>query len=271
MLEKWEIIYNFHKTEDGGLEIKTYIYKSITKDSLSSLISREADGKTYYTVPLKYDQSVEIYEDPDNAGQYKTDNGDYSVSSWNNWVNINVSSNGEITLKTLTPDEVSSPYRKELLYAHDDVFSYTYDDESDCWIRYRQVEFISPEQFAATFDTSPEKANGETDINNILFYAMSTDQTRMIALHTDTSKGARHVLKRSDSSANWNSISQGTFSPTSIRSILEGNYKSGWYFDGSQINAGVPSSDRNFYVDFIAKNFSLYTYDQVKNQLSSFS
>ncbi len=134
----------FHKTEDGGLEIKTYIYESITKDSLSSLTSRTEGDKTYYTVPLKYDQSIEIYEDPDNAGQYKTDNGDYSVSSWNNWVNINVSSNGEITLKTLTLEEVSSLSKKELLYAHDDVFSYTYDAVNDCWVRRAQFMIFQP-------------------------------------------------------------------------------------------------------------------------------
>ncbi len=85
---------------------------------------------------MKYDQSVEIYEDPDNAGKYKTDDTHYSVNVYGD--NISVSGNGEITIKTLTPEEVSSPSKKELLYAHDDVFSYNYDDVNDCWVRRAQ-------------------------------------------------------------------------------------------------------------------------------------
>ncbi len=221
MLEKWEIIYNFHKTEDGGLEIKTYIYKSITKDSLSSLISREADGKTYYTVPLKYDQSVEIYEDPDNAGQYKTDNGDYSVSSWNNWVNINVSSNGEITLKTLTPDEVSSPYRKELLYAHDDVFSYTYDDESDCWVRRYDLLCLVIGIDPTTLTTKESRLIIDTKSGERNLYTLYMEGAKCWIMNVRYIDGQENMITPGSGSANY----------IGTNGIMEGNTSTGFYID----------------------------------------
>ncbi len=144
----------FNETEDGELEIKTYISESITKDSLSSLTSRTEGDNTYYTVPLKYDISVEIYEDPDNIGRYKTDTEGYDVYVYGD--NIMVSSNEEITLKTLSAEDVASPSSKELIYAHDDVFSYTYDAENDSWVRRAQYQTIAPGAFSVDEITSDQ-------------------------------------------------------------------------------------------------------------------
>ena len=129
------------KTESGELEIKTDVYRTVAKNSLSSLESRTEGDKTYYTVPLKYGQSVEIYEDPDNAGQYKTADNHYSLSVSGD--NISVYSSNYL-LKTLTPEEVASPSNQELIYAYDNTFSYSYDTENDSWVRDAQFMIFQP-------------------------------------------------------------------------------------------------------------------------------
>ena len=139
-------------------------------------------------------------------------------------------------------------------------------------MRYRQNLFISPEKFVNAFDASPEKAAGETDMNNVLFYAMTTDQTRMIALHEDSAKGGGYNLKRTDTSANWSTIAKMSYHYPSVRRSIEGNHITGWYVSESGYSINVhPTSDPEFYNDFNAGRFSLYTYEQVKDQLPSFS
>ena len=147
--KRWDQVYDetnpgemmhmmFNQTEDGGLEIRLMgLRKEISITDIDSLPSRTEAGKTYYTVSFGYDQSVEIYEDPANPGQYKTDSaGGWMIDVYGDKININCHMGSDSPIKSLTAEEVSAlPLdKKELIYATDGTFSYTYDSENQSWV-----------------------------------------------------------------------------------------------------------------------------------------
>ena len=125
----------FSETLTGELEIKASISETISKDSLSSLHQEEKNGTICYTVPLGYGKSVEIYENPDNAGKYTATDA-YRVELSED--NIVISTSNPIIIKTLSADEITNPSRKELIHAKDDLFTYTINENGN-YIRTHQT------------------------------------------------------------------------------------------------------------------------------------
>jgi len=141
----------FNKTEDGNLEIKCILSASLTiqEDGTLMLLNGnkllEPDKDNTYTVPLVYDQTMKIRKNTD-TNSYETTTEDYIVSSgFNN--RIHIESKDYIKIATL--DESSQQMNlksKDVICYKDDVFSYYFDEDTDCWVRTARY-MIFPQNF----------------------------------------------------------------------------------------------------------------------------
>ena len=232
-----------NQTEDGGLEIRAEMMDfSITKDSLSTLSSRTENGKTYYTVPLKYDLSVEIYEDPDSAGQYKTDAAGYDV--WTDEDNIIINGHIGAAIKTLTKDEVDalSISRKELIYAKDDVFSYTYDDVNENWVRRYDLLCLDIDMDPTTLTTKESRLIIDTKSGEINLYTLYMEGANCWIKDVRYIDGQENMIAPGSGSANY----------IGTNGIMEGNTSTGFYintkksyaFDPKKIASALESGEK---------------------------